>query len=301
MPMKKHLVILNPAAGGGRCGKIAPRILEQLRQGGISVEVAATKKSGDAAQLAIQGYQQGVRHFLAAGGDGTSYEIINGLFSAGIPPEQSTLGFLPLGTGNSFLRDFTDQGLNYALQAILKGDSRPCDVLRLQHKEGQLHFINLLSFGFTAEAGELTNSRYKSLGEVGYLTAIFLTWLRLHYPVFPLRLESERELNQQPCIYLTFSNSRYTGGKLMIAPFADTADGLIEVTRVGPLGRWDFVRTFPKIFAGQHMQHPLISHEATKAVTFQLPAPIDVMIDGEVVHCHPKSLEVLPSAIRVMV
>lgn len=299
--MTKYLAILNPAAGGGRCGKLAPRTLERLRQEGIDVEAATTKKSGDAAHLAAEGYQRGFRHFLAGGGDGTSYEIVNGLFSAGIPAEPPTLGFLPLGTGNSFLRDFSDQGLSYALQAIFKGRSRPCDVLRLQHKDGNLHFINLLSFGFTADAGELANRRFKPLGEVGYLSAIFLTWLRLHYPVFPLRLDGEKAFDVRPCIYLTFSNSRFTGGKLMIAPSADTADGLIEMTRVGSLGRWDFVRTFPKIFTGTHMEHPLISHAAAKSIEFQLPAPIEVMIDGEVLRCHPERIEVLPSAIQVMV
>jgi YegS/Rv2252/BmrU family lipid kinase len=299
--MPKYLAIINPAAGGGRCGKLAEKNLELLREGGINLEVAFTRQSGDACRLAREGYSQGFRHFLAVGGDGTSYEIINGLFGSDAPQDQPVLGFLPLGTGNSFLRDFTDQGLEYARQAILEGSSRPCDVLRLIHKDGRLHYINLLSFGFTADAGELTNSRFKSLGEIGYLAAIFLTWLRLHYPIFPLRMADGKAYDRNPCIYLTFSNSRYTGGKLMIAPFADTADGLIEVTKVGALGRWDFVRTFPKIFTGQHMQHPLISHAGTKAIDFQLPGPIDVMIDGEVVRCHPERIEVLPASIEVMV
>ncbi len=299
--MEKYLAIVNPAAGGGRCGKLAAATLETLKSAGFSIEVKETRQAGDACQMVREAHQQGFHNFLAVGGDGTGYEIVNGLFPIHSTAEKVSLGFLPLGTGNSFLRDFTDKGLGYAQQAILERKRRPCDVLELVHREGSLFYINLLSFGFTAHAGELTNSRFKPFGELGYLAAIFLTWMKLYYPVFPLKLKGSDEWDRRPCIYQTFSNSRYTGGQLMIAPFADTADGLIEVTRVGTLGRWDFVRTFPKIFSGKHMNHPLISHAQTKQIEFQLEAPIDVMIDGEVVRCHPQQIKVWPNVLDVMV
>jgi diacylglycerol kinase (ATP) len=298
--MKPYFAIVNPAAGGGRCGKLAPNTLERLRAQGVELEVAMTRAAGDATQLARDAYSRGFRRFLAGGGDGTSYEIINGVFPQA-SQEPVSLGFVPLGTGNSFLRDFTANGLEHALEAIIQGRRRPSDVLRLTHRDGTLHYINLLSLGFTAEAGELTNRRFKRLGEAGYLLAILLCWMRLHFPVFPLRLDGDCEVDQRPCTYLTFSNSRYTGGHLMIAPFADVADGLIEMTRVGPIGRLDFARTFPKIFTGAHMQHPVISHQAARRVDFQLAAPVDIMIDGEVIRCHPVSIEVLPQALNVIV
>jgi diacylglycerol kinase (ATP) len=299
--MKPCLAIVNPAAGGGRCGRLAAATLQRLRSHGLTVELIETRQRGDATRIAREQYAQGVRRFLAGGGDGTSYEIVNGLFPRESSEERVSLGFLPLGTGNSFLRDFTDAGAEYAIEAIAAGRSRPCDVMRLKHRDGVLHYINLLSVGFTAEAGALTNQRFKRLGEAGYLAATLLTWLGLHFPVFPLSLDGAAELDQRACTYLTFSNSRFTGGKLMIAPFADTADGLIEVTRVGPIGRWAFALTFPKIFSGAHMQHPLISRAAARRVDFQLPQAVDVMIDGEIVHCQPQTIEVLPAALDVMV
>jgi YegS/Rv2252/BmrU family lipid kinase len=299
--MRPYFVIINPAAGGGRCGKLIPKTVERLRRNGIQIETAETRRPGDATQLARQAYARGFRQFLAAGGDGTSFEIVNGLFPSPDTQEAVALGFLPLGTGNSFLRDFTPNGLDDALEAIFAGRRRPCDVVRLVHSTGQIHYINLMSVGFTAEAGELTNRRFKQLGEAGYLLAILLCWMRLHFPVFPLRVDGEEGLDRRPCTYLTFSNSRYTGGQLMIAPQADTADGLIEMTRVGPIGRWDFARTFPKIFTGAHMQHRRISRAAARRVDFDLSEPIDIMIDGEVVRCHPLSLDVLPSALEVVV
>jgi YegS/Rv2252/BmrU family lipid kinase len=298
--MKPYLAIVNPAAGGGRCGKLAPPALSRLQDGGVPIDIVSTRGPGDAIRLARDGYASGYVRFIAVGGDGTSYEIVNGLFPREEKQERVALGFLPLGTGNSFLRDFTDQGLEYATAAIRAGRSRPCDVIRLTHREGRLHYINLVSIGFTAEAGELTNRRFKRLGEAGYLIAIFASWMRLRFPVFPLRLDQTAEFDCRPCTYLTFSNSRFTGGKLMIAPQADTADGLVEVTRVGVLGRWDFARTFPKIFTGRHMEHALISRSAARRIDFQLSHPIDIMVDGEVMRCQPECLEVLPSAMDVI-
>jgi len=299
--MEPYLAIVNPAAGGGRCGKLAPSVIAGLRAQGVAIEVRYTEGRGHGLHVARGAYSSGFRRFLAVGGDGTSFEIVNGLFAMSLPEERITLGFLPLGTGNSFLRDFGPGTLEFAREVILSGQTRRCDVLCLNHGGGKLYYINLMSIGFTAEAGELTNRYFKRLGVPGYLAAILVCWLRLHYPVFPFRLDEDSELDLRPCTYLTFSNSRYTGGDLMIAPTAQTADGLIEITRVGVIRRFDFARTFPRIYTGDHIHHPLISHTRAHRVDFTLDRTIDVMIDGEVIHCHPQSIEVLPSALDVVV
>ena len=104
---KAYLAIVNPAAGGGRSRKLLGPALERLRSGGVAIELAETKGGGDATRIAREAYRSGQRRFIAVGGDGTSYEIVNGLFPEALDDERPTLGFLPLGTGNSFLRDFT--------------------------------------------------------------------------------------------------------------------------------------------------------------------------------------------------
>ena len=101
--MQQFLAIVNPAAGGGRSAKLAGPALARLRAGGIDVDVVSTSAPCDAVRLAREGYAQGYRKFLAVGGDGTGHEILNGIFSAGAPTERVAMGFLPLGTGNSFL------------------------------------------------------------------------------------------------------------------------------------------------------------------------------------------------------
>src|SRR5271154_5956450 len=105
--MERFIAIVNPAAGGGRAAGLAGPKLAELRRQGLSIDVIASSSPGHAAQLAREGYAQGDRRFLAVGGDGTAHEVINGIFSEGPPPRRVVLGFLPFGSGNSFLRDFT--------------------------------------------------------------------------------------------------------------------------------------------------------------------------------------------------
>jgi diacylglycerol kinase (ATP) len=170
----RYLAIVNPAAGGGRARKLLGPALERLRGGGIDVDVRETSGSGHAADLARDAWREGYRRFISVGGDGTSYEIVNGLFPLNDGAEKPTIAFLPLGTGNSFLRDFSDRGVDHAMESLIAGRSRPCDVLRLHHKDGVLHYINILSIGFSADVATLRSRRFAHWGEIGYPTAIFL-------------------------------------------------------------------------------------------------------------------------------
>jgi diacylglycerol kinase (ATP) len=295
------LAIVNPAAGGGRCGKLAKAALEKLRAAGLDLEVAHTSKPGEATSLARAAYAAGQRNFLAVGGDGTAHEIINGLFPAAATDGQPTLGFLPLGTGNSFLRDFTDRGAEHAIEAILEGRRRACDVLRLTHASGEIYFTNLLSMGFTADVAAVTNRRFKRFGELGYILGVLVCLARLDRRAFPLRFDDDPEIDRGRCLFLTFSNSKFTGGKMMIAPKACTSDGLIEHVRWGPIGRLGLLRNFPRLFDGTHLAHPLASRRAARRIEFALEAPVDVMIDGEVFTLDCRRIDVLPGALDVMV
>ena len=312
------LAIINPAAGGGSCGERVGAVLDRLRAAGIALETAETSAVGHATQIAREAYGRGFRKFLAVGGDGTSYEIVNGLFpdslvasSAGTSVSTredavATLGFLPLGTGNSFLRDFEDgtsdmRGLEHAIEALEARRSRPCDVLRLTHKDGAIYYTNLLSVGFTADVAALRHRRLLGLGQFGYLLSIFLCLARLDRRPFPVRLEGQREFDSRRCLFLTFNNSKFTGGTMMIAPDAVTDDGLIEYVRWGPIGRLGLIRNLATLYDGTHTRHPMAERQAVRRVEFQLDGPVDVMVDGEVLTLECRAIDVLPSVLRVVV
>jgi len=291
---------VNPAAGGGKSAKLLGPALDRLRAGGIEIEVAATRSSGEATQIARDAYTRAHRNFIAVGGDGTSYEVVNGLFPQAATDGPPTLAFLPLGTGNSFLRDFSDRGVEYAIESLLAGRNRPCDVVRMRHRSGTIHYINLLSMGFSADVATLRARRFSDWGELGYFTSIFLTLARFNRRPFPVRVEGQDTFDTRRCLFLTFNNSKFTGGTMMIAPKAEVNDGLVEYVRWGPIGRLGLIRNLPGLYDGTHIQHPLAERKAVRRVEFQLDAPIDVMVDGEVLSLHCEELDVLPGAINVV-
>ena len=296
-----YLAIVNPAAGGGRTRSLLAPALERLRAAGLRIDIGETSSSGHAAELTRAAWAEGYRKFISVGGDGTSYEVVNGLFPMAQAAENPTLAFLPLGTGNSFLRDFSDRGVEHSIEALVAGRTRKCDVLRLTHKDGVLHYINILSIGFSADVATLRARRFSNWGEIGYQTAIFLCLTRFRRRPFPLSVDGEQAIDRRTCLFLTFNNSKFTGGTMMIAPTAEVNDGLIEFVRWGPIGRVGLIRNLPTLYDGTHIQHPLAEVRKVRRVDFHLDSPVDVMIDGEVITLHCQSLDVLPGALNIVV
>jgi len=298
---ESYLAIVNPAAGGGRSGRMVGGVLGRLRSAGIAVEVAETAREGHATELARDGYARGYRKFISVGGDGTTFEIVNGLFPEAASGDPPMLAFLPLGTGNSFLRDFTGNASTQAVEALIAGRSRPCDVFRLKHKAGAYYFLNLFNVGFAADVAMIRHRRFRRFGELGYLFALFLTLARLNRRAFPLSVDDGTEVDRRRSLFLTFNNSKFTGGKMMIAPNAETADGLIEYVRWGPIGRLGLIRNLPRLFTGKHIHHPMAERKGVQRVAFFLESPVDVALDGEVATLHIEGIDVLPQALRIVI
>jgi len=298
---EKFIAIVNPAAGGGRSAKLAGAELARLKTKGLRVDVIASTGPGHIAELAGEAYAQGYRRFLAVGGDGTAHEIVNGVFSHQKTTQRIELGFLPLGTGNSFLRDFSEGGVGDSLDALENGRKRRVDLLRLIHATGTIYSLNLLSVGFTADVGAITNRIFKSFGDLGYLLGVFVKVAQLNRRGFKMRVDDELDWDERRCLFLTFNNSKYTGGTMLIAPQADPSDGYIEYVRWGPIGRLGLLKMLPRLYDGTHINHPLASHRPVKRVEFALDGPVDVMVDGEIVTVDCKTLEILPGVLDVYV
>jgi diacylglycerol kinase family enzyme len=164
-----------------------------------------------------------------------------------------------------------------------------------------LHYINLLSVGFTADVATMRSRRFSGWGEAGYQTSIFICLARFRRRPFPLSVDGESSIDRRPCLFLTFNNSKFTGGTMMIAPDAATDDGLIEYVRWGPIGRVGLIRNLPGLYDGTHTRHPLAEVRKVRRVDFHLDSPVDVMVDGEVITLYCESLDVLPGALNVVV
>jgi diacylglycerol kinase (ATP) len=298
---EKLIAIVNPAAGGGRTAKLAGSELARLREHGLSIDVIASSGPGHASELAREAYDQGYRKFLAVGGDGTAHEIINGIFLPQRTVQRIELGFLPLGTGNSFLRDFTQNGTESSLEALRSDRKRRVDLIRLHHSSGTIYSFNLVSLGFTADVGAITNRVLKPFGRLGYLLGVFIKVIQLKRRSFKMRCDDDKDWDERRCLFLTFNNSKYTGGTMLIAPNADPSDAMIEYVRWGPIGRLGLIRMLPHLYDGTHIEHPLASRRAVKRVEFDLEGTVDVMIDGEIISVQCQILEILPGAMDVYI
>jgi len=292
-----YYTIVNRTAGSGRCAKLGPDALADLERRGLSLEVTFTEAPKDATRLAARAAAKGYRRFLSVGGDGTASEVVNGLVASGVSRE-CELAMLPLGTGNSFLRDFDITSIEAAADAIARGESAPIDVLRLTHEDGVVHFINTMGTGFVARAGELTNERFKFLGAAGYVAAVLVCVIGLQYERNTLRYGGT--LDDARTVLTSFSNSQYTGGSMRMAPDARVADGLLDVVRAGPLGRAALTAAFARIFSGTHTDLDEVWTQQVAHVEFVNPSLQPVLIDGDLFHLTPLSIDVLPDAIRLV-
>jgi diacylglycerol kinase family enzyme len=292
--------VVNPAAGGGRCGERAPQALAQLQAAGLSLDVATTTAPRHAIALVREAYARGYRRFLAVGGDGTAFDMVNGLFPQSSEFDRPALAFFPLGTGNSFLKDFEYRGVEQTANALVHDRRHSCDVIRLTHAGGEFYFINLLTLGFAADVAALANHRFKKLGTAGYLLAVVASLTRLQRRAFPVRTDGAAEFDRRPCLFLAFNNTRCTGGNMIIAPDANPRDGLIEYVRWGPIGRLGLLRNLPRLFDGSHVNHALASRAAVRGVEFDLEGPVNVTLDGESMRLECQRLEILPGALDIV-
>jgi len=154
--------------------------------------------------------------------------------------------------------------------------------------------------GFAADVAMLRARRFSGWGELGYVVSIFITLARFHRRPFPVRIEGQAEFDRRRCLFLSFNNSKYTGGTMMIAPKAEVNSGLIEYVRWGPIGRLGLIRNLPGLYDGTHIDHPLAERKAVQRVEFDLDAPVDVMVDGEVLTIRCEVLDVLAGALNVV-
>lgn len=300
--MNRDMVgIINPNAGSGSCGKKAEALLREIKDMGISIRPFFTEKPEDATHLARTLWQKGERAFVVFGGDGTTFEVLNGIFPQAMaePPLLSTIA---LGTGNSFLRDVKIFNSAQAVDALIKENTQFVDVVQVDHADGTLFYLNILGLGFTAAAGDLTNRKFKFLGTGGYVAAALLSLVGLKYSNDELDLgtnETQEPWLSVPNAMLSFCNSQFTAGALQMAPQACPWDGKVDVVHVGAMTRLELLNNIFKTPKGTHVHHPKVHCAQTETVEFSHPRKQPVMVDGEILHLEIHSLKILPKALRI--
>lgn len=302
----KTLLVVNPAAGHGR-GKKSFELLEgRLRAAVPGLEVRFSEYAGHAVEIgreaAALAPASAYDRVLCLGGDGTPYEVLNGLYAEGRPARVPEIGQIPAGTGNSFIRDFGIETADQALDAILAGRSRKVDLVEFEEQErGQTvlrHSLNIIGVGLIADILRLTNERLKFMGSAGYSAAVLARLVgglsnRIAIEADGRRLDAENSA-------LVVSNSKFTGGKMMIAPLADASDGLADLVLFNNVNRREIVSIFSGVFSGKHRDHPKVHMRQAAAITVESDPPLRLMADGELVGWTPLRIRVLPGEITFL-
>ncbi len=269
------IIILNPAAGGGRAERRLTPLAKRL-----GAEVWHTSGPQEGAKLALEALERSPSWLGVAGGDGTLHEVVAGLAQsdASVP-----VALLPVGSGNSFARDFGITSLAKGAQALHAGRTAEADIFALEHADGQLPFVNILSFGFSAEVAALTNARFKAFGALGYALGVSVELTRFKAQPIACTTAEGTRFGADPMTLVAFSNSRCTGGGMQMAPAADACDGRIDLVEVRALSPLGLIRQFPGIYRGTHVNTPFVRTAQSARIDFDdQTTPTLIMVDGEV-------------------
>lgn len=288
-------MLVNPLAGRKRGHSVAQQSLNIFRQHEIVFECRYSEYAGHITEIAereVNGDWDGI---VAVGGDGTLFEVINGMMrgNAHLP---IPVGVVPVGTGNSFSRDLAIRTHDDAMRKILRGVTRNVDLGQCVCADHTLYFVNILGFGFVADVAHKALS-YKNWGSLSYVIGVFLITMRLKS--YHLDLEIDGQHLQRDNIFVEICNSTKTGGDMLMAPQAKIDDGLLDVVMLHAMSRSRLLLAFPKIFNGTHVHMPEVEVFQARELQFRPAVSKTLTPDGEITGHTPITVSVLPGKLRV--
>ncbi len=294
----RAVVVVNPAAGGGRTRWLWPGLRDRLARLGLDFDVVETTGPGSAVEATRRAVADGWPLVVAVGGDGTVNEVVNGLTdSAGLP--LATLGIVVTGRGRDVCRNLgVSPDPDVAARRLLEGEETRVDLGVAEWGEnGRRYFVNAAGVGFDAVVAERARAGGGS-GTLPYLVAV-LGALRTHRSA-PATIHLDGQpVWSGPLAAAVVANGAHYGGGMRIAPAADPADGRLDLVVLGDLGRLELLRWLPTIYRGAHLANPKVTTRPGRTVAIEAPAPLPMHLDGERVGESPARLGVCPGALRL--
>jgi diacylglycerol kinase (ATP) len=284
--LKDTVVILNPAARGARTQRLRAQV-EKLARGSI---LCASSEAGQAEALARNAAEEGYQRIVAAGGDGTVNEIVNGIAGHDV-----SLGLLPLGTMNVFATELglPLNDLSACWKVIQRNRTDRVDLPRANRK----HFVQLAGVGLDAQAVKETSRAFKrSFGPLSYLISAVQIASRTP-PV--LRIESEEAITGEGSFVLV-GNGRLYGGRFPFFKQAVMNDGLLDVLVFKRLNYVDIIRYLQDVVFTPQISSPEVEYFQTKRVRVTSEESVPVEIDGELVGNCPVEFKIRAGGLRVL-
>ncbi len=287
----KLLLIFNPHAANGRAKKMLPKLLERFEERQIEIEVMQTQAQRHGRELTAQADFSQFDGVIAAGGDGTLFEVINGYYTN--PSEKRIpVGVLPTGTGNAFSRDLDLKASDWekAIDIIHANNIKKIDVGRFKSAGETYYFLNILGLGFVADVGD-TAKHLKVFGNTAYTLGVLYHIIFLHS--HQLTIEIDGKKYERDNIFVEISNSRYTGTSFLMAPEAKMDDGFLDITLLNNLSRRGLLKIFPTIFDGSHVHQEHVEVFKAQKIKIETGVPKVLTPDGEVMCSTPVEVDCL--------
>jgi YegS/Rv2252/BmrU family lipid kinase len=297
----KHVLIVNPAAGGGRAGRIAPTAERALRAQGLEVRRADTRDLDHARELAVEAANRG-ETIVALSGDGLIGAIADVLRE--VPG--AVLGVIPGGRGNDLARVLSiPDDADGAAAIVADGHTRPVD-LGVVHGQGSGDaghaFVGIASAGFDSEANRIANVAPSWLGGLVYAYGALRALLAWRSARFEIELDPPGERLSFMAYTVGAANSKTYGGGMRAAPGAMLDDGLLEVMVLEDVGKLAFLtKILPKVFSGTHVNEPSVRVFRAREVLVSAERPFTLYADGDPIGELPVRVRALRGAVTMLV
>ncbi|MEN0658430.1 diacylglycerol kinase [Caldifermentibacillus hisashii] len=272
--MKRARIIYNPTSGREVFKRYLPEVLEKLEVAGYETSCHATTGAGDATRAAKIAVDRKYDIVIAAGGDGTLNEVVNGLAEQDYRPK---VGLIPVGTTNDFARALhIPRDILAATDIIIKGDTIPIDIGRMNKK----YFINIAGGGRLTELTYEVPSKLKTvLGQLAY----YLKGIEMlpSIKASKIKLEYDGKLFEGEVMLFLIALTNSVGGFEKLAPDASLNDGFFTLLVLKKTNLAEFIRVVTLALRGEHINDPNVIY--TKASYIKVTAPQEVLInlDGE--------------------
>lgn len=291
----RAVLVVNPEAGRGLGRELGPAVGRYLAELGVPVRIQNSVGQGDVEAKLRAALKDKPPVVIAAGGDGTVHEAVNGWLKAG---GGAPLGVIPVGTGNDFAKMLAPSNdWREACWRIARGETRFVDAGRCN----DYYFANGLGVGFDAQVALEANGIRWLRGNAVYGLALAKILLLKHSrPKVKVRHDGEEFTTD--ITLLTVNNGKVEGGAFVMAPDAEIDDGLFDVVVAQGMGRLGILQLLPQVLQGRHMQHPKVIKFRTAQLTVESDEPLPIHADGELHYTGPTKLdiELLPKKLEVI-
>jgi YegS/Rv2252/BmrU family lipid kinase len=299
-------VIVNPNAGNRKGQKDWKRISELFQREEIMTEVVFTERKGQAIELTRNAIGRGFRKIIVVGGDGTLNETVNGIFTQDYcPTTEITIGLIPVGTGNDWGRMFGIP-LVYegAVKVIKETKTLVHDVgLVSYHMGNEFHnryFLNIAGVGFEALVVKKTNIQ-KDKGRSNKAIYFYnLLASLVAYRKTLAQITIDGTTTSARVFSINVGNGRFCGGGMRQTPEAVPDDGLLDVTVIREMGRFEIIRNLKLLYDGTILSHPKVDGYRAKKIHISTESILYAEADGELLGHTPAEFTVVPACLNIV-